>query len=152
MWSAAPRRCTFACVGVAAIRTSVREYGEKPAAERRTTSRNFSHVRRPCAACPRMPSSSLDSSTGGVKALAFDLSGQTVPRRCGFHRSVDRGRGIGTEPDAARRAVPAATRAIADALANRTRRKHWIACGISATHHTAGRIDWYGNQVRRAIC
>ncbi len=32
------------------------------------------------------------------------------------------------------------------------RLKDWIAGGISATHHTAGRIDRHHNQVRRAIC
>src|SRR5207247_1166084 len=29
---------------------------------------------------------------------------------------------------------------------------HWIAGGISATHHTAGRLDAQRVQVRRAIC
>src|SRR5437773_1377915 len=29
---------------------------------------------------------------------------------------------------------------------------HWIAGGVSATHHTAGRIDRDRGQVRRAIC
>ena len=32
------------------------------------------------------------------------------------------------------------------------RLQHWVAGGISATHHTAGRIDADHNQVRRAIC
>src|SRR5262249_1759667 len=30
--------------------------------------------------------------------------------------------------------------------------KQWLACGISATHHTAGRIGQRGIQIRRAIC
>src|SRR5213075_1157183 len=46
----------------------------------------------------------------------------------------------------------ASTRAIAHRLTELGRLDHWRAGGISATHHTAGRIDHDGNQVRRAIC
>ena len=41
---------------------------------------------------------------------------------------------------------------IASELKAAGRLTDWIAGGISATHHTAGRIDRAHNQVRRAIC
>ena len=43
-------------------------------------------------------------------------------------------------------------RALVAELRAAGRLKDWIAAGISATHHTAGRIDRNHNQVRRAIC
>jgi xylulokinase len=46
----------------------------------------------------------------------------------------------------------ASVRAIAVELRAAGRLKDWIVGGISATHHTAGRIDRAHNQVRRAIC
>src|SRR5438094_3945506 len=46
----------------------------------------------------------------------------------------------------------ASVRAIAGRLRELGRLKDWVAGGISATHHTAGRIDTNHNQVRRAIC
>jgi sugar (pentulose or hexulose) kinase len=93
-----------------------------------------------------------DFSTGGVKALAFDLSGTTLaevrlPTDLWTEGGVSELNLMQLEGQAM-----AATRAVSDALANLTRRRDWAACGISATHHTAGRIDWLGNQVRRAIC
>ncbi len=48
----------------------------------------------------------------------------------------------------ARASVPA----VAAELKAAGRLNDWIAGGISATHHTAGRIDRNHNQVRRAIC
>ena len=45
----------------------------------------------------------------------------------------------------------ASVRGIASEL-RRIRRLNWVAGGISATHHTAGRIDADHVQVRRAIC
>jgi len=93
-----------------------------------------------------------DFSTGGVKALAFDLSGNTVaqvrlPTDLWTEGGVSELNLMQLEGQAR-----SATRAIADALGNRSWRPNWIACGISATHHTAGRIDIVGNPVRRAIC
>ena len=41
---------------------------------------------------------------------------------------------------------------MADRLRELGRLHDWVAGGISATHHSAGRIDARGNQVRRAIC
>lgn len=43
-------------------------------------------------------------------------------------------------------------RAVADRLRKLNRLDDWVAGGISATHHSAGRIDACHNQVRRAIC
>ena len=93
-----------------------------------------------------------DFSTGGVKALAFDLSGNTVaqvrlPTDLWTDGGVSELNLMQLEGQA--RACHAR---IVNALANRSCRERWIACGISATHHTAGRVDWLGNQVRRAIC
>src|SRR5690606_13810353 len=46
----------------------------------------------------------------------------------------------------------ASVRALAGQLREAGRLDDWAVGGISATHHTAGRIDAHGNQVRRAIC
>jgi sugar (pentulose or hexulose) kinase len=46
----------------------------------------------------------------------------------------------------------ASTRAIARLLREQGLLDRWAAGGISATHHTAGRIDKNRSQVRRAIC
>ena len=46
----------------------------------------------------------------------------------------------------------ATTRAMAGKLKELGRLHDWIAGGISATHHTSGRIDRAFTQVRRAIC
>ena len=45
-----------------------------------------------------------------------------------------------------------ARRAIAGRLRDLGRLADWVAGGISATHHTSGRIDRDHKQVRRAIC
>ena len=94
----------------------------------------------------------FDFSTGGVKALAFDLSGNTVAQ---VRLPTD----LWTEGGVAELNLMqlegqarAAARAIADELIPINRLDDWRACGISATHHTAGRIDAHDNQVRRAIC
>jgi xylulokinase len=103
-----------------------------------------------------------DFSTGGAKALAFDTSGNVVA-------SVKLPTDLWTDftptkdpllyRDAGNRElnlmqlegqVRAATRGIAAELGDRVR--HWLVAGISATHHSAGRVDARHNQVRRAIC
>src|SRR3954467_7234832 len=93
-----------------------------------------------------------DFSTGGAKALAFDLSGATVaqvrlPTDLWTEGGVSELNLMQFEGQAR-----ATTRAIADQLRRQGRLENWVAGGISATHHTAGRIDRLGNQVRRAIC
>jgi xylulokinase len=94
-----------------------------------------------------------DFSTGGVKCLAFDLQGNTVaqvrlPTDLWTDGGVSELNLLQLEGQAL-----ASTRAIAARLreAGRTQGQ-WCAGGISATHHTSGRIDADRNQVRRAIC
>ena len=108
-----------------------------------------------------------DFSTGGVKARAFDFSGNVVA-------SVKLPTDLWTEyrrvADSALRESPrmvdtgtrelnlmqlegqarASTRALVRELGKNVSKL--VAIGISATHHTAGRIDADRNQVRRAIC
>jgi sugar (pentulose or hexulose) kinase len=93
-----------------------------------------------------------DFSTGAVKCLAFDLSGNVVAE-CRFPTDLWTEGGVSElnlmQLEGQARAT---TRAIADQLRKQGRLGDWAAGGISATHHTAGRIDRLGNQVRRAIC
>jgi sugar (pentulose or hexulose) kinase len=46
----------------------------------------------------------------------------------------------------------ASTRALTAQLRDHGRLGQWVAGGVSATHHTAGRLDGVRVQVRRAIC
>jgi xylulokinase len=93
-----------------------------------------------------------DFSTGAVKCLAFDLAGKVVaevrfPTDLWTEGGVSELSLLQLEGQAR-----ASTRAVAAALRERGRLQDWAAGGISATHHTAGRVDAQGNQVRRAIC
>jgi xylulokinase len=93
-----------------------------------------------------------DFSTGAVKCLAFDLSGQTLaevrlPTDLWSEGGVSELNLMQLEGQAR-----ASTRAIVARLRERGRLGDWVAGGISATHHTAGRIDRDRVQVRRAIC
>lgn len=93
-----------------------------------------------------------DFSTGGVKALAFDLAGNTVaqvrlPTDLWTEGGVSELNLMQLEGQAR-----AATRRLADALDHLDQVSRWVVCGISATHHTAGRLDPSDAQVRRAIC
>ncbi len=93
-----------------------------------------------------------DFSTGGVKCLAFDLDGNTVatvrlPTDLWTQGGVSELNLMQLEGQAR-----ASVRAMADELRKLGRLHHWVAGGISATHHTAGRIDARRVQVRRAIC
>lgn len=93
-----------------------------------------------------------DFSTGGVKALAFDLNGNTIaevrlPTDLWTEGGVSELNLMQLEGQA-----HAGTRLLAASLQEQGRLKDWQAIGISATHHSAGRIDAAGNQVRRAIC
>jgi xylulokinase len=93
-----------------------------------------------------------DFSTSGVKCLAFDLEGNTIadvrlPTDLWTRGGVSELNVLQLEGQAR-----ASVRAIADALRAKGRLHDWIAGGISATHHTSGRIDAQHNQVRRAIC
>jgi xylulokinase len=97
-----------------------------------------------------------DFSTGSVKCLAFDMEGRTVAQ-VRFPTDLWHG---DPPSDAVNELslmqlegqARASVRAIAVELRAAGRLKDWIVGGISATHHTAGRIDRAHNQVRRAIC
>src|SRR5262245_2733581 len=93
-----------------------------------------------------------DFSTGGVKCLAFDLDGNTLaqirlPTDLWTEAGVSELNLLQLEGQAR-----SSTRAMAAQLRELGRLKDWIAGGISATHHSAGRIDRDRLQVRRAIC
>ena len=93
-----------------------------------------------------------DFSTSGVKCLAFDLDGNTLAE---VRLPTDLWtRGGVSEINLAQ--LEGQARASVRAMANRLRAlgrlQDWVAGGISATHHTAGRIDSNFVQVRRAIC
>jgi sugar (pentulose or hexulose) kinase len=93
-----------------------------------------------------------DFSTGAVKCLAFDLDGNTLasvrlPTDLWTADGVSELNLMQLEGQAR-----ASVRAVVSQLRDLKRLDHWRAGGISATHHTAGRIDIHHNQVRRAIC
>jgi xylulokinase len=93
-----------------------------------------------------------DFSTGAVKCLAFDLEGKVVaevryPTDLWTEGGVSELNLMQLEGQAR-----ATTRAMAGQLKELGRLHDWVAGGISATHHTAGRIDRAFTQVRRAIC
>jgi sugar (pentulose or hexulose) kinase len=93
-----------------------------------------------------------DFSTGAVKCLAFDLTGRTLaevrlPTDLWTGGGVSELNMLQLEGQAR-----ASTRAIAARLRDVGRLGHWATGGISATHHTAGRIDRDRVPVRRAIC
>lgn len=93
-----------------------------------------------------------DFSTSGVKCLAFDLSGNSVadvrlPTDLWTQGGVSELNILQLEGQA--RAI---VRSMAAKLRSLGRLEDWLAGGISATHHTAGRIDSQQAQVRRMIC
>src|SRR5271166_1827972 len=82
-----------------------------------------------------------DFSTGAVKCLAFDLDGRMLaevrlPTDLWTAGGVSELSLMQLEGQAR-----ASTRALAARLRELGRLDHWVAGGISATHHTAGRID-----------
>lgn len=103
-----------------------------------------------------------DFSTGSVKMLAFDLDGNVVAQvrlPTDLYRGPLDAEHRLTEPGTFELSllqlegqVRASVRAMAARLRELNLLKHWVAGGISATHHTAGRIDHDFTQVRRAIC
>ncbi len=93
-----------------------------------------------------------DFSTGSVKAIAFDLEGRSIAET---RLPTD----LWTEGGVAELSLlqlegqaRSSTRSLAGQLAQQGRLKDWVACGISATHHSAGRIDRCATPVRRLIC
>jgi sugar (pentulose or hexulose) kinase len=93
-----------------------------------------------------------DFSTGAIKCLAFDLDGKTLaevrwPTDLWTEDGVSELNLMQLEGQAR-----ASVRAMATRLRELGRLHQWVAGGISATHHTAGRIDADHNPARRAIC
>src|SRR5437879_2806013 len=93
-----------------------------------------------------------DFSTGAAKCLAFDLQGRTLaevrlPTDLWTEGGVSELNLMQLEGQAR-----ASARAIAAALRDLGRLQHWVAGGLSATHHTAGPLEANRAQVRRAIC
>ncbi len=95
---------------------------------------------------PETTIAGLDFSTGSVKGLIFDTFGKVL-------REVRLPTDLWTEGGVSELSliqlegqVRACVRQLADGLAN------CAAIGVSATHHTAGRITEHGNQIRRMIC
>jgi xylulokinase len=93
-----------------------------------------------------------DFSTGSVKAIAFDLNGKILtevrlPTDLYLESGVSE-LGI-TQLEGQTRSV---IRSMSRKLADLNRLQDWKIIGISATHHTSGRIDAAWSQVRRAIC
>src|SRR5947208_4096682 len=104
----------------------------------------------------RVPSESVitgwDFSTGAVKCLAFDLHGKTLaevrlPTDLWTEGGVSELNLMQLEGQAR-----SSVRAVAARLRELGRLGRWAAGGVSATHHTAGRVDGDHAQVRRAIC
>ncbi|MBY0231938.1 MAG: xylulose kinase [Gemmataceae bacterium] len=93
-----------------------------------------------------------DFSTGAAKCLAFDLSGKTLAE-ARLPTDLWTADGVSelsvTFLEGQARAVTRSLAAKLDALGLLSK---WVAGGISATHHTSGRIDKDRAQVRRAIC
>src|SRR5438876_12449889 len=81
-----------------------------------------------------------DFSTGGVKCLAFDLEGRTLaevrlPTDLCTEGGISELNLMQLEGQAR-----ASVRAMTSRLRDLGKLQHWVAGGISATHHTAGRI------------
>jgi xylulokinase len=92
-----------------------------------------------------------DFSTGAVKCLAFDLDGNKLaevrlPTDLWTEGGVSELSLMQLEGQAL------ASLRVLEAQLGEERTALWVAGGISATHHTAGRIDANAVQVRRAIC
>jgi sugar (pentulose or hexulose) kinase len=92
-----------------------------------------------------------DFSTGAVKCLAFDLYGNKLaearlPTDLWTEGGVSELNLMQLEGQAM------ASLRLLGAQLGEKQAARWVAGGISATHHTAGRIDENAVQVRRAIC
>ncbi len=100
-----------------------------------------------------------DFSTGAVKCLAFNLEGKVLeeirlPTDVWTGEPSDEGGEEVAELNLLQLEgqARASVRAIVPRLREGGHLDRWVAGGISATHHTAGRIDRHFVQVRRAIC
>src|SRR5438132_4967137 len=93
-----------------------------------------------------------DFSTGAVKCLAVQPDG-TVAAEVRLPTDLWTEGGVSElsllQLEGQARSI---VRLLAEKLRSLNRLQDWVAGGISATHHTAGRVDATGNHVRRAIC
>ena len=97
-----------------------------------------------------------DFSTGEVKCLAFDLAGRLLAE---VRLPTDLWKGDPPDENISELNLlqlegqaRASVRGMAARLRAIGRLDDWVAGGISATHHTAGRIDENALPIRRAIC
>lgn len=94
-----------------------------------------------------------DFSTGAVKCLAFDLDGNVLAEtRFPTELAIGEDGSIELNLLQLEGQARQTLREITAKLRELGRLDDWLAGGISATHHTAGRIDELGGQIRRAIC
>ncbi|OHB85140.1 MAG: xylulose kinase [Planctomycetes bacterium RBG_16_64_12] len=101
-----------------------------------------------------------DFSTGAVKCLAFNLEGRVLEEIRPLPTDVWTGDPSAEDAEEVAELnvmqlegqARASARAMVARLREANRLKHWLAGGISATHHTAGRIDRNLVPLRRAIC
>lgn len=93
-----------------------------------------------------------DFGTQAAKAIAFDLSGNVVAEARGRNKLYTEGGVTELELGVIDQLAHNTTLDLIVRLLELGRRDDWLAAGISATHHTSGRIDTDARQVRRAIC
>ncbi len=94
-----------------------------------------------------------DFSTGAVKCLAFDLQGKVLAEsRFPTELRIEKDGSIELDLLQLEGQARQTLRGIVAKLRELNRLEDWVAGGISATHHTAGRIDDQGGQIRRAVC
>lgn len=101
---------------------------------------------------PKQILTGWDFSTGAVKCLAFDVEGNVLAETRFPTDLWEKEGAIELNLLQLEGQARQTTREIAAQLREMGRLEDWIAGGISATHHTAGRIDSLGGQIRRAIC
>ncbi|MBC8868821.1 MAG: xylulose kinase [Planctomycetes bacterium] len=97
-----------------------------------------------------------DFSTGEVKCLAFDMTGEVLAE---VRLPTDLWKGDPADENISELNLlqlegqaRASVRGIVAQLKDSARLNDWVAGGISATHHTGGRIDENFLPIRRAIC
>jgi xylulokinase len=96
--------------------------------------------------------SGWDFSTGSVKCLAFDLAGNTVAEWRGGTDLWEKDGAVELNALQLEGQARASVRGLANRLRELGRLNDWLCGGISATHHSCGRIDADHNPVRRLIC
>jgi xylulokinase len=93
-----------------------------------------------------------DFSTGSVKCLMFDRGGSVVAEFRGPTDLWEADGAVELNAMMLEGQAAASARSMIGQLQAMGRLKDWVAGGISATHHTCGRVDAFGNPIRRMIC